>query len=45
MRWDEIGKNCGELYLTSEPVFEIENFLDSSALPEMEVINYEKITA
>ena len=40
-----VCENCGEVYLTSEIVLEIEKFLDSAALPEMEVVNYEKIAA
>lgn len=40
-----VCKNCGETYLTNETILEIEKFLDSTTLPEIEVVDYEKIAA
>lgn len=40
-----ICENCGEVYLLNETILEIEKFLDSSKLPEIEIISYEKIAA
>ena len=40
-----VCENCGEIYLTNEIILEIEKFLDTTELPEIEVINYEKIAA